>query len=178
VPAADAPALAASLREEFGLPETSVRNQAQIKAFSLEIFENTFRVTGRFERPDPRCRVAGAADEPPDPVVPPPAAGGAGLGAGHLARAAGPDGGLAPLLLALLTFVLAVPVGLGLAWVLLAVVNVEAFGWRLPMRVFPGEALRLLILALIAAGIAAAIPALRLWRMAPARMLQVFSQER
>jgi putative ABC transport system permease protein len=34
------------LREEFGLPETSVRNQAQIKAFSLEIFENTFRVTG------------------------------------------------------------------------------------------------------------------------------------
>jgi putative ABC transport system permease protein len=35
-----------SLREEFGLPETSVRNQAQIKAFSLEIFENTFRVTG------------------------------------------------------------------------------------------------------------------------------------
>jgi putative ABC transport system permease protein len=46
VAAADAPALAASLREEFGLPETSVRNQAQIKAFSLEIFENTFRVTG------------------------------------------------------------------------------------------------------------------------------------
>jgi putative ABC transport system permease protein len=74
--------------------------------------------------------------------------------------------------------VLAVPVGLGLAWVLLAVVNVEAFGWRLPMQVFPGEALRLLILALIAAGIAAAVPALRLWRMPPARLLQVFSQER
>jgi putative ABC transport system permease protein len=74
--------------------------------------------------------------------------------------------------------VLAVPVGLGLAWVLLAVVNVEAFGWRLPMRIFPGEALRLLILALIAAGIAAALPALRLWRMPPARLLQVFSQER
>jgi hypothetical protein len=36
VPAAEAPALAGGLREEFGLPETSVRNQAQIKAFSLE----------------------------------------------------------------------------------------------------------------------------------------------
>jgi putative ABC transport system permease protein len=67
---------------------------------------------------------------------------------------------------------------LALPWILLAVVNVEAFGWRLPMRIFPGEALRLLVLALIAAGIAAAVPALRLWRMPPARMLQVFSQER
>ena len=34
---------------------------------------------------------------------------------------------------------LALPLGLALAWVLLAVVNVEAFGWRLPMQVFPGD---------------------------------------
>jgi putative ABC transport system permease protein len=82
------------------------------------------------------------------------------------------------LLLAVLTFALAVPVGLGLAWVLLAVVNVEAFGWRLPMRVFPADALQLLAMSIVAAALAAALPAIRLWRLAPARLLQVFSQER
>ena len=41
------------------------------------------------------------------------------------------------MLLAVFTFVAAVPVGIGMAWVLLSVVNVEAFGWRLPMHLFP-----------------------------------------
>jgi putative ABC transport system permease protein len=82
------------------------------------------------------------------------------------------------LLLAGLTFLLALPVGLMLAWVLLAVVNVEAFGWRLPMQVFPADWLRLFVMSLAAAGLAAALPAIRLSRMAPARLLQVFSQER
>ena len=40
-------------------------------------------------------------------------------------------------MLAALTAVAALPLGLALAWVLLAVVNVAAFGWRLPMQVFP-----------------------------------------
>jgi putative ABC transport system permease protein len=62
--------------------------------------------------------------------------------------------------------------------VLLAVVNVEAFGWRLPMLVFPADWLRLFALSLLAAGLAAAVPAIRLARMQPARLLQVFSQER
>jgi putative ABC transport system permease protein len=178
VPVAEAPALAASLREDFGLPETSVRNQAQIKAFSLEIFENTFRVTGALN-----VLTLGVASLAlltslltlsalRLPQVAPVWA----LGTSRARLALTEVWRL--LLLAALTFLLAVPVGLGLAWVLLAVVNVEAFGWRLPMRIFPGEALRLLILALIAAGIAAAVPAIRLWRMPPARLLQVFSQER
>jgi putative ABC transport system permease protein len=178
VPPSEAPALAALLREDFGLPETSVRNQAQIKAFSLEIFENTFRVTGALN-----VLTLGVASlalltslltlsSLRLPQVAPVWA--LGTSRARLARTEV----WRLLLLALLTFLLAVPVGLGLAWILLAVVNVEAFGWRLPMRIFPGEALRLLILALIAAGIAAAFPALRLWRMPPARLLQVFSQER
>jgi len=174
----DAPALAALLREEFGLPEASVRNQAQIKAFSLEVFENTFLVTGALN-----ILTLGVASLAlltslltlsalRLPQVAPVWA----IGTSRARLALTEVWRL--LLLALLTFLLAVPVGLGLAWVLLAVVNVEAFGWRLPMQVFPGEALRLLVLALIAAGIAAAMPAIRLWRMPPARLLQVFSQER
>jgi putative ABC transport system permease protein len=74
--------------------------------------------------------------------------------------------------------VLALPVGLALAWVLLAVVNVAAFGWRLPLQVFPGDWLRLVAAALVAAFIAAAIPALRLMRRQPADLLRVFANER
>jgi putative ABC transport system permease protein len=42
-------------------------------------------------------------------------------------------------MLAVLTGAIALPLGLALAWVLLAVVNVAAFGWRLPMYLFPWE---------------------------------------
>jgi putative ABC transport system permease protein len=61
---------------------------------------------------------------------------------------------------------------------LLAVINVEAFGWRLPMHVFPLDWLRLLGLALISAGVAALIPAVRLARTGPADLLKVFAHER
>jgi putative ABC transport system permease protein len=81
------------------------------------------------------------------------------------------------LILAGLTFALALPVGLALAWMLLAVINVQAFGWRLPMQVFPIDAARLLGLALIAATLAAALPALRLARISPSRLLKVFAHE-
>ena len=57
--------------------------------------------------------------------------------------------------LATLTGALALPLGLALAWSLLAIVNVEAFGWRLPMYLFPLDYLRLGMLTLLAAAIAA-----------------------
>ena len=41
--------------------------------------------------------------------------------------------------LAALTALLALPLGLALAWVLTAVVNVRAFGWRLPVLLLPGQ---------------------------------------
>jgi putative ABC transport system permease protein len=85
---------------------------------------------------------------------------------------------LRALLLAALTAVLALPLGLALAWVLLAIVNVEAFGWRLPMHLFPGDWLRLGAFALLAALVAAAWPARRLSRVPPAALLQVFAHER
>jgi putative ABC transport system permease protein len=82
------------------------------------------------------------------------------------------------LLLAALTMLAALPVGIGLAWVLLAVVNVEAFGWRLPMHLFPGDWVRLGALALLASGLAAAVPAWRLARLSPSDLLKAFANER
>ena len=82
------------------------------------------------------------------------------------------------MLLAGLTYVLALPVGLALAWSLLAVVNVEAFGWRLPMFLFPSQWVWLGLAALLAALLAAALPARRLARRSPADFLRVFANER
>ena len=53
-------------------------------------------------------------------------------------------------LLAVLTLILALPLGLLLAWCLDAVINVQAFGWRLPLQVFPWQLAQLLGLALLA----------------------------
>uniref|UniRef100_UPI00356B49F2 FtsX-like permease family protein n=1 Tax=Sulfitobacter sp. TaxID=1903071 RepID=UPI00356B49F2 len=85
---------------------------------------------------------------------------------------------LRAVLLAGLVFVCAIPMGLGLAWVLLSVINVEAFGWKLPMYLFPFDYLRLGFYAMVAAFLAAAWPALRLMRTPPATLLRVFARER
>ena len=42
------------------------------------------------------------------------------------------------LALGLITALLSLPLGLLVAWCLVAVVNVQAFGWRLPLHLFPG----------------------------------------
>ena len=70
------------------------------------------------------------------------------------------------------------PLGLVMAWVLLSVINVEAFGWQLPMYLFPWDWLRLFVLTLLAALIAAAWPARKLQKSDPADLLRVFANER
>jgi putative ABC transport system permease protein len=166
------------LREQAGVPEGAMIDQASIKALSLAVFERTFTVTTALNVLT--LVVAGfailmslltlAAMRLPQ-LAPVWALGLtrrtlAGL---DLVRA---------VMLAALTAVLALPLGLALAWALLAVVNVEAFGWRLPMYLFPIDYLRLGGLALLAAALAALWPAWRLSQMPPARLLGVFSNER
>ena len=80
--------------------------------------------------------------------------------------------------LAALTTVLALPLGLLLAWVLLTIVNVEAFGWELPMFLFPLLYVRLAMFALAAAAIAAMIPARKLAYTPPGTLLKVFANDR
>ena len=80
--------------------------------------------------------------------------------------------------LGMLVFACAIPLGLALAWVLLGMVNVEAFGWQLPMFLFPLDYLQLGAYALLAVAMAAAWPAWRLIRTPPAALLKVFAHER
>ena len=174
----DVPALAVELRDTFGLAEANMVNQAGIKAFSLDVFDRTFTVTGALNVLT--LAVAGFAilmslltlATMRLPQLAPVWAQGltrARLGRIEILRA---------VLLALLTAALALPLGLALAWTLLAVVNVEAFGWRLPMFLFPWDYARLAGFALVAAVLAALWPARKLSRTRPADLLKVFSNER
>lgn len=167
-----------ALEDQAGLRPEAMIDQAAIKALSLSVFERTFFVTTALNILT--LAVAGfailmslltlAAMRVPQ-LAPVWALGvtRGRLGALDLART---------LLLAVLTGALALPLGLALAWALLAVVNVEAFGWRLPMYLFWLDYLRLGAFALGAAALAAAWPAWRLSRMPPAQLLGVFRHER
>ena len=76
------------------------------------------------------------------------------------------------------TALFALPLGLLVAWCLLAIVNVKAFGWRLPFHVFPLQLIELLAVAMAAALCAAALPVARLARMQPATLIRTFVNER
>ena len=81
-------------------------------------------------------------------------------------------------LLALFVVIFSIPTGLVLAWVLLIVINVKAFGWQLPMFLFPFEYLKLGLYAVCAAFLAATWPSLRLIKTPPSDLLKVFASER
>ena len=164
--------------DQAGIAATQTVNQAGIKAISLAIFERTFTVTTALNVLT--LAVAGFAilmslltlATMRVPQLAPAWAVGmtrAEIGRLELLRA---------VMLAALTAVLALPLGLALAWALLAVVNVAAFGWRLPMYLFPFDYARLAGFALLAAGLAALWPARRLARTPSADLLKVFSHER
>ena len=174
----DAGDLRRAVLQRFDLPQANIRDQASQKQVALRVFEQTFRVTGALNILT--LAVAGFAlfaslltlANMRLPQIAPLWAIGqtrATLARAELIRTLG---------IVAVTWGFALPVGLALAWVLLTIVNVEAFGWRLPMVIFPGDYLRLLGYAMLSSTIAAALPALRLLRMPPTQLLKVFSNER
>ena len=178
LPPRESPALVRTIADEFGLPRENMIDQATVKELSLSVFDQTFRITGALNLLT--FGVAGFAlltsfltlASMRLPQLAPVWA--LGLTRARLARLEL----WRTLMLAALTAVAALPVGLVLAWALLAVVNVQAFGWRLPLEVFPLQWLRLMGLALLAAALAALVPVRRLATMPPRSLLQVFAHER
>ncbi|NLS04760.1 ABC transporter permease [Rhizobium sp. P32RR-XVIII] len=166
------------LVSEFGLPPGNVVDQASLKRASVAIFERTFSVTAALNILT--LMVAGLAMFASLLTL-------SGIRLPQLAPvwALGVTRRKLVLLelartmaLCVMTLLAALPVGLGLAWVLLAIVNVEAFGWRLPMRVFPTDWLRLGVIASAAALLSVLIPLSRLAKVAPSDLLKVFANER
>lgn len=174
----DPPAVIAALLDDFGLASDQITLQSQAKALSLQIFERTFLITAALNVLT--LSVAALALFATLVTL-------SGMRLVQLAPLWAL--GLTPRQLAILelaralvlsglTLVLALPVGLMLAQILLAVINVQAFGWRLPMQVFPTDWLRLALWAGLAVVVAAALPALRLARSGPRDLLKVFANER
>ncbi|MDD1968524.1 FtsX-like permease family protein [Pseudomonas putida] len=171
------PQLLRVLHNKFTIDDNRIVDQIQLKAWSRQVFERTFAATAALN--SLTLMVAGVA-----------------LFISLLTQSQSRLGQLAPLwalgvtrrqlmllnlaqtwLLAVLTLVLAIPLGLLLAWCLDAVINVQAFGWRLPWQIFPMQLLRLMLLAMLAILLASAWPLYRLYRTRPADLLRTFANE-
>ncbi|WP_116828215.1 ABC transporter permease [Pseudomonas syringae] len=169
--------LVTRLQARFKLDDNHIIDQSQLKGWSSQVFERTFAATAALN--SLTLGVAGVA-----------------LFISLLTQSQSRLGQLAPLwalgvtrrqlmllnlgqtwLLAVLTLVLALPLGLLLAWCLDAVINVRAFGWRLPLQVFPLQLLQLMALAMLATLLASAWPLLKLYRSRPADLLRTFANE-
>lgn len=174
----DAAQLRSQIVNKLGIKNNAIISQVGIKALSLEVFERTFVVTSALNVLT--LGVAGfailmsllsLADLRVPQLAPVWAL---GLTRRRLAWLEL----LRAVLLAGIVFVCAIPMGLALAWILLTIINVEAFGWQLPMYLFPLKYLELGVYALIAAFLAAMWPAVRLMRTPPSTLLRVFASER
>ena len=172
------PALISELQNKFGLDGRNLVDQATLKAESRRIFNRTFAVTAALNTFT--LGVAGIAlltslltlGNSRLPQLAPLWAIGVTrrrLAAIELAKT---------MSVALITTLLALPLGLLVAWCLIAVVNVKAFGWRLPFHVFPLQLLELVGVAMAASLLAALIPVIKLARMQPASLVKIFADER
>ena len=170
--------LIVAMQSQFGAQIVRIADQAAIKKISTRIFEHTFAVTAALST---LTLVVSAIALLASLTT---------LGDIRLAQVAPvwatgvPRRRLAQLeflrilLLTASTAVVSLPLGLALAWCLVAVVNVQAFGWRLPFYFFPGQWLEILALALLTATIAAMAPIIRFAWTTPAELARVFANER
>jgi len=170
--------LIAALREKFALGGDRLIDQASLKSESTRIFNRTFAVTSTLNAFT--LGVAGIAlltslltlANSRLPQLAPLWA----LGVTRRKLAAIEL--LKTMSVAFLTALLALPLGILVAWCLVAVVNVKAFGWRLPLYVFPSQLFELLGVAMVAALIATIVPISRLLRLQPAQLAKIFADER
>ncbi len=81
------------------------------------------------------------------------------------------------LFIALITAMLAIPLGLLISYCLVTVINVRAFGWALPWQIFPQQWFNLTLSALISALLAAIIPLLKLRFSSPGKLLKGFRDD-
>ena len=172
------PALIADIQRKFGLDDRNLADQAALKAESQRIFNRTFAVTAALNAFT--LGVAGIAlftslltlSNSRLPQLAPLWA------VGITRRRLAVIELLKTMSVALITALLALPLGLLVAWCLIAIVNVKAFGWRLPFYVFPLHLCELLGVAMLAALLAALLPVLKLARMQPATLAKIFADER
>jgi len=178
IPDQNRASLIEAIKSEFKLSDRQVADQTVVKQESRRIFERTFAVTAALNSftlgvaaialLTSLLTLADARLPSWAPI----------WALGTTLRSLGVLELMQMLMLAFFTALFAVPLGLLVGWCLLAVVNVQAFGWRLPLHVFPLDIIKLLGVTLLAAFFSAIIPVLKLSRMKPAQLVKVFADER
>lgn len=171
----DPTALAEAIESRF--TSARVADQSSLKAYSSRVFEQTFAATAALNSLTLGVAalallstLLGLADTRLLQLAPLWAM---GLRPGQLGLLS-----LAQLaVVAVLTCTLAIPLGLVLSWLLVAVVNVQAFGWRLPWHWFPYQWMQLGGLAMAAVLLAACLPMARIARARPDSLLRQFAHE-
>ena len=172
------PGLKRALGQQFSVDDSRMVEQTTLKRWSAAVFERTFAATAALN--SLTLGIAGVA-----------------LFISLLSLGQSRLGQLAPLwalgverrrliwltlgqtlMLSSCTVLLAIPLGLLLAWCLVAVVNVQAFGWRLPLYVFPGQLLQLAVLGVLTSFLASVWPLWQLARRQPSDLLRQFANER
>lgn len=154
-------------------PGLSVTDAAAIREASLATFDRTFAVTGVLRLLAVIVAVAGlvaglmayALESRREAAV----TRAVGFTRGQLAGLVVGRGGL----LGLLAGGLAVPFGIGLAWLLIHEVNRRAFGWTMPLSISLESLAVAVALALVAAVAASVGPARYLARMSPGQGLRI-----
>jgi putative ABC transport system permease protein len=171
-PGASAEAVAAALRRAAGGQALDVERRGDLRRASMAIFDRTFRITTVLRLLAGLVAAVGVI---------------AALAALELERARelgvmralgltpGQLRGLVTAqtaLMGLAAGVLALPVGLLLAVVMVQVVNRRSFGWTMELTVAPGVLVEAVALAVAAAVVAGVVPAWRMGRVSPAEALR------
>lgn len=173
----DPTGLKQEIEQALSLPGDQMIEQAGLKSFSQGVFERTFVISGALSTLT--LGVAGVAMVTSLLTLASARINGvAPLWAmGVRRRAITRLEGLKILLLSALTSLTAVPLGVAITWCLVDVINVAAFGWRLPLFVFPAQWLTLGLLGLATAFVASLYPLIKLLRTPAADLAKVFAHE-
>ncbi|MDZ7825114.1 MAG: FtsX-like permease family protein [Gammaproteobacteria bacterium] len=167
---ADPTALAARLLPLLP-PGAELRRNDEILARSLEVFDRTFRVTGVLQTLAGLVAAIGLFGALSALALERRALFGVLRALGVPRSMPALQSLVESLLIAALAGLLAMPLGVVVAGVLVEVVNVRAFGWSMDLALSPVLLLQALLVALAAGGLAALGPALELWRTSPLVML-------
>ena len=162
---------------EFDMPRESIIDQNALRALSLNIFDQTFVVTRTLSiftlMVSGLALLTGLTALSGTRLIMVAPVWSIGVNRALISRLELTR----TVLICLLTGLFAIPIGLGLAYILTDIINVAAFGWRLPLFHYPLKWAELLGISLVIALLAGAPSVLKLSRTQPGDFVKVFASE-
>ena len=172
-PDRDGAAMVASLRRLVGsVQEVEIRSNRSLRQASLEIFDRTFTITSVLHLLTTAVAFIGVLSALMALQLERERELGVLRATGFTPRQVWGLVTAQTGLMGLLAGLLALPVGLMLASVLVFVINRRSFGWTLELEIIPGLLVQAVLLAVLAALLAGMYPAFRMSRTSPALALR------